>query len=131
MFSLLGVGGICHTSRAFTWWPHSLVKITDHVGLPQDTLPFSSLNLFLPLHTSLNFHFLSLPPYNQSRGRVVECLYYEYEHLYSELAWDKDQEGQIAEMVKCLRLVKGSQGAGSQELNLLVTWFTSGPCKNY
>lgn len=34
-------------------------------------------------------------------------------------------------MVNCLRLVKGSQGAGSEELDVLMTGLTSGPYNNY
>lgn len=82
--------------------------------VPWNALPLSSLNLFLPIHTSLNFHTLRvllqiIKAWGGEVG-VGACLYYEYENVYSEPPpWDEDQEKQIAEMVKCLKLIKGSQ----------------------
>lgn len=50
--------------------------------------------------------------------------------LYYTPPQDEDQEREIAQTVKCLKLGKDSQGAGSEELNLFMTWFISGFCKN-
>ena len=54
-----------------------------------------------------------------------------WKNVYAELLLrDEDQEKQMGEMLKCLQLISW-QGAGSEEFNLLLTWFTLGPCKKY
>lgn len=127
--------GMFHTSLGLTCWVYSLVWEHRPVGAGGGSLTYSSLicflNIFLPTHTSLNFHSLSLIP-DKAWGWVGggECLLlWVWKNVYSELLpWDEDQEKQMGEMLKCLQLISW-QGAGSEELSLLMTWFTSGPCK--
>ena len=107
------------------WWGEG--------SLPHSSLIFF-LNIFLPVHTSLNIHSLSLIP-NKAWGWVGRWRWmfvlWIWKNVYSELLpRNEDQEKQMGEMLKCLQLTSW-QGAGSEEFNLLMTWFTLGPCKKY
>lgn len=81
-------------------------------GSPTVSFPYL---IFFP---SIHFHSLSLLPTNGAGGVGYVCI--TSMKIYSlNCPKMKIKRNKIGEMVKCLRLVKSSQGAGSEKLDLL------------